>query len=153
MFYVNVGSDRSLKCRNIFLTLFPDRKVSCLHASQAQRQTVVSVHGLPGKASVPPLDSRCLLCVWDIRQPSGPQKVLVCESQVQLRRAVGYGRKGGGVGHGVGHEDRGVELRTSFLSPPSPLSSLCGCDRTQKLVCFDSRNYSFKGPTHTVKPG
>lgn len=86
-----------------------------MHASQAQRQMVVSVHGLPEKASVPPLDSRCLLCVWDIRQPSGPQKVLVCESQVQRRKAVGYGRKEGVVGH----EDQGVELRTSFLSLPS----------------------------------
>ncbi|XP_036103429.1 WD repeat-containing protein 60 isoform X2 [Molossus molossus] len=66
---------------NTSLPFLQHRRVSCLHASQAQRETVVSVHGLPGKAAVPPLDSRCLLCVWDIRQPSGPQKVLVCESQ------------------------------------------------------------------------
>lgn len=62
--------------------LSTDRNVSCLHASRVQRQMVVSVHGLPRKALAPPLDSRYVLCVWDIRQPSEPQKVLVCESQV-----------------------------------------------------------------------
>ncbi|XP_055277642.1 cytoplasmic dynein 2 intermediate chain 1 isoform X2 [Moschus berezovskii] len=64
------------------LPFLQDRSVSCLHACQAQRRTVVSVHGLPGKALVPLLDHRHVLCVWDIRQPSGPQKVLVCESKV-----------------------------------------------------------------------
>ncbi|XP_054430747.1 cytoplasmic dynein 2 intermediate chain 1 isoform X2 [Pteronotus mesoamericanus] len=67
---------------NTSLPFLQHREVSCLHASQAQRQTVVSVHGLPGKACAPPLDSRCVLCVWDLWQPSAPQKVLVCESQV-----------------------------------------------------------------------
>lgn len=65
-----------------FLILSPDRTVSSLHTSPARRQVVVSVHGLPGQACAPPLDRRHLLCVWDIWQPSGPQKVLVCESQV-----------------------------------------------------------------------
>uniref|UniRef100_A0A8C2P578 Cytoplasmic dynein 2 intermediate chain 1 n=1 Tax=Capra hircus TaxID=9925 RepID=A0A8C2P578_CAPHI len=64
------------------LPFLQDRRVSCLHACQAQRHTVVSVHGLPGKALVPLLDHRHVLCVWDVRQPSGPQKVLVCESKV-----------------------------------------------------------------------
>nr|XP_020741830.1 WD repeat-containing protein 60 isoform X1 [Odocoileus virginianus texanus] len=64
------------------LPFLQDRRVSCLHACQAQRRTLVSVHGLPGKALVPLLDHRHVLCVWDIRQPSGPQKVLVCESKV-----------------------------------------------------------------------
>ncbi|XP_052494685.1 cytoplasmic dynein 2 intermediate chain 1 [Budorcas taxicolor] len=64
------------------LPFLQDRRVSCLHACQAQRRTVVSVHGLPGKALVPLLDHRHVLCVWDVRQPSGPQKVLVCESKV-----------------------------------------------------------------------
>ena len=61
-------------------------KVSCLCASQVQRQTVVSVHGPPGAAFDPALDGRYVLCVWDIWQPSGPQKVLICESEVQLRK-------------------------------------------------------------------
>lgn len=64
------------------LPFLQDRRVSCLHACQAQRRMVVSVHGLPGKALVPLLDHRHVLCVWDVRQPSGPQKVLVCESKV-----------------------------------------------------------------------
>ncbi|KAF4020515.1 hypothetical protein G4228_012195, partial [Cervus hanglu yarkandensis] len=64
------------------LPFLQDRSVSCLHACQAQRRTLVSVHGLPGKALAPLLDHRHVLCVWDVRQPSGPQKVLVCESKV-----------------------------------------------------------------------
>ncbi|KAM4874644.1 cytoplasmic dynein 2 intermediate chain 1 isoform 1-T1 [Thomomys bottae] len=67
---------------NTDLLFLQNRKVLCLHASQVQRQTVVSVHDLPGKTFSPPLDNRFLLCVWDIWQPSGPQKVLICESKV-----------------------------------------------------------------------
>ncbi|XP_016052419.1 PREDICTED: WD repeat-containing protein 60 [Miniopterus natalensis] len=67
---------------NTSLPFLQYRKVCCLHASKAQRQTVVSVHSRPAKAFAPSLDRRCVLCVWDIWQPSGPQKVLVCESQV-----------------------------------------------------------------------
>ncbi|KAM5188317.1 cytoplasmic dynein 2 intermediate chain 1 isoform 1-T1 [Callospermophilus lateralis] len=64
------------------LPFLENRKVSCLHASRVQRQTVVSVHDLPAKASARLLDCRYILCVWDIWQPSGPQKVLICESKV-----------------------------------------------------------------------
>ncbi|XP_069853311.1 cytoplasmic dynein 2 intermediate chain 1 isoform X1 [Dipodomys merriami] len=67
---------------NTDLPFLQNREVLCLHASQVQRQTVVSVHDVPGRASFPPLDSRLLLCVWDIWQPSGPQKALICESKV-----------------------------------------------------------------------
>ncbi|XP_035110118.3 cytoplasmic dynein 2 intermediate chain 1 isoform X4 [Callithrix jacchus] len=67
---------------NTSLPFLQNRKVSLLHASQAQRQMVVSAHELPEKAFAPPLDSKYILCVWDIWQPSGPQKVLICESQV-----------------------------------------------------------------------
>ncbi|XP_072865674.1 cytoplasmic dynein 2 intermediate chain 1 isoform X5 [Chlorocebus sabaeus] len=67
---------------NTSLPFLQNRKVSSLHASQVQRQMVVSVHDLPEKAFVPLLDSKYVLCVWDIWQPSGPQKVLICESQV-----------------------------------------------------------------------
>ncbi|XP_054582130.1 cytoplasmic dynein 2 intermediate chain 1 isoform X2 [Eptesicus fuscus] len=67
---------------NTSLPFLQHRTVSSLHTSPARRQVVVSVHGLPGQACAPPLDRRHLLCVWDIWQPSGPQKVLVCESQV-----------------------------------------------------------------------
>ncbi|XP_003983320.2 cytoplasmic dynein 2 intermediate chain 1 isoform X1 [Felis catus] len=67
---------------NTSLPFLQNRKVSCLCASQVQRQTVVSVHGPPGAAFDPALDGRYVLCVWDIWQPSGPQKVLICESEV-----------------------------------------------------------------------
>lgn len=67
---------------NTQLPFLQNRKVSGLHASQVQRQTVVSVHDLPEKEFVHPLDGRYILCVWDIWQPSGPQKVLICESKV-----------------------------------------------------------------------
>nr|XP_045016702.1 cytoplasmic dynein 2 intermediate chain 1 isoform X1 [Jaculus jaculus] len=67
---------------NTSLPFLQNRKVSCLHASRVQRHTVVSVHDLPEKRFSQSLDSRHLLCVWDIWQPSGPQKVLICESKV-----------------------------------------------------------------------
>ncbi|XP_054996946.1 cytoplasmic dynein 2 intermediate chain 1 isoform X2 [Sorex araneus] len=67
---------------NTSLPFLQGRPVSCLHASLVQRQTVVSVHGLPAQNSGQALDSRHVLCVWDLWQPSGPQKVLICESQV-----------------------------------------------------------------------
>ncbi|XP_077007774.1 cytoplasmic dynein 2 intermediate chain 1 isoform X7 [Tamandua tetradactyla] len=67
---------------NTGLPFLQSRKVSCLHASQVQRQTVVSVHGLPEKTFSDRLDGRYILCVWDIWQPSSPQKVLLCESEV-----------------------------------------------------------------------
>ncbi|XP_071071486.1 cytoplasmic dynein 2 intermediate chain 1 isoform X3 [Dasypus novemcinctus] len=67
---------------NTRLPFLQNRKVSCLHASQVQRQTVVSVHDLPEKTFSSQLDGRYILCVWDIWQPSSPQKVLLCESKV-----------------------------------------------------------------------
>ncbi|KAM9229891.1 cytoplasmic dynein 2 intermediate chain 1 [Dugong dugon] len=67
---------------NTSLPFLQNRKVSCLHASQVQRQTMVSVHDLPEKTFSNQLDRRYILCVWDIWQPSSPQKVLICESKV-----------------------------------------------------------------------
>ncbi|XP_022369625.1 WD repeat-containing protein 60 isoform X1 [Enhydra lutris kenyoni] len=74
-------SDRSSQL-NASLPFLQNRTVLCLCASQGQSQTVVSVHGLPGAPFAPALDGRYVLCVWDIWQPSGPQKVLICESKV-----------------------------------------------------------------------
>ncbi|XP_051468352.1 cytoplasmic dynein 2 intermediate chain 1 isoform X2 [Apus apus] len=59
-----------------------DRKISCLYVSQVQRQTLLSVHGLPKKASVGLLNRKSIICVWNIWQPSSPQKVLICDSEV-----------------------------------------------------------------------
>ncbi|KAM9232738.1 cytoplasmic dynein 2 intermediate chain 1 [Leptosomus discolor] len=59
-----------------------DRKISCLYVSQVQRQTLLSVHGLPEKAGVGLLNRKSVICVWNIWQPSSPQKVLICDSEV-----------------------------------------------------------------------
>ncbi|NXH42541.1 WDR60 protein, partial [Dicaeum eximium] len=59
-----------------------DRKIPCLYVSQIQRQTLLSVHGLPEKAGVGLLSKKSLICVWNIWQPSSPQKVLICDSEV-----------------------------------------------------------------------
>ncbi|XP_064559984.1 cytoplasmic dynein 2 intermediate chain 1 [Zonotrichia leucophrys gambelii] len=58
------------------------RKISCLYVSQVQRQTLLSAHGLPEKADVGLLSRKSLICVWNIWQPSSPQKVLTCDSEV-----------------------------------------------------------------------
>uniref|UniRef100_A0A8C0U115 WD repeat domain 60 n=1 Tax=Cyanistes caeruleus TaxID=156563 RepID=A0A8C0U115_CYACU len=58
------------------------RKIPCLYVSQVQRQTLLSVHGLPEKAGVGLLSRKSLICVWNIWQPSSPQKVLICDSEV-----------------------------------------------------------------------
>uniref|UniRef100_A0A8C3U0F1 Dynein 2 intermediate chain 1 n=1 Tax=Catharus ustulatus TaxID=91951 RepID=A0A8C3U0F1_CATUS len=58
------------------------RKIRCLYVSQVQRQTLLSVHGLPEKAGVDLLSRKSLICVWNIWQPSSPQKVLICDSEV-----------------------------------------------------------------------
>ncbi|XP_067871091.1 cytoplasmic dynein 2 intermediate chain 1 isoform X2 [Heterodontus francisci] len=59
------------------------REVLCLHFSQVQRQTLLSVHSLPKEPGVVQLASNYMICVWNIWEPSAPQKVLVCESEVQ----------------------------------------------------------------------
>ncbi|CAM9235479.1 unnamed protein product [Bubo scandiacus] len=59
-----------------------DRKISCLYVSQVHRQTLLSVHGLPKKAGVGLLNRKSIICIWNIWQPSSPQKVLICDSEV-----------------------------------------------------------------------
>ncbi|XP_044281254.1 cytoplasmic dynein 2 intermediate chain 1 isoform X2 [Varanus komodoensis] len=74
-------SDRCFQL-NTNLPFLNGRKVSCLHISQAQRQALLSVHGLPDTSGHPVLDSKYIICVWNVWQPSSPQKLLFCESQV-----------------------------------------------------------------------
>ncbi|XP_009328166.1 PREDICTED: WD repeat-containing protein 60 [Pygoscelis adeliae] len=59
-----------------------DRKISCLYVSQVQRQLLLSVHGLPEKAGGVLLNRKSIICIWNIWQPSSPQKVLTCDSEV-----------------------------------------------------------------------
>lgn len=65
-----------------------DRKISCLYVSQVQRQALLSVHGLPEKADVALLKRKSIICVWNVWQPSSPQKVLICDSEVCLKHCV-----------------------------------------------------------------
>ncbi|XP_072781422.1 cytoplasmic dynein 2 intermediate chain 1 isoform X1 [Taeniopygia guttata] len=58
------------------------RKIPYLYVSQVQKQTLLSAHGLPEKADVDLLSRKSLICVWNIWQPSSPQKVLICDSEV-----------------------------------------------------------------------
>ncbi|XP_030405976.1 WD repeat-containing protein 60 isoform X3 [Gopherus evgoodei] len=67
---------------NTNLPFLHGRKVSCLHISQVQRQALLSVHGLPEKPGAIQLDRKYIVCVWNVWQPSSPQKVLVCEAEV-----------------------------------------------------------------------
>ncbi|XP_039380626.1 cytoplasmic dynein 2 intermediate chain 1 isoform X4 [Mauremys reevesii] len=67
---------------NTNLPFLHGRKVSCLHVSQVQRQALLSVHGLPEKPGANQLDRKYIVCVWNVWQPSSPQKVLVCEAEV-----------------------------------------------------------------------
>ncbi|XP_026536720.1 WD repeat-containing protein 60 [Notechis scutatus] len=74
-------SDRCFQL-NTNLPFLNGRRISCLHISQAQRQALLSVHGLPETSNDLSLDSKYIICVWNVWQPSSPQKLLLCESQV-----------------------------------------------------------------------
>ncbi|XP_048866261.1 cytoplasmic dynein 2 intermediate chain 1 [Brienomyrus brachyistius] len=58
------------------------REVSLMVFSQTQRQTVLSVHRPSARPSAVHLDSKTILCIWNIWEPSCPQKILVYESEV-----------------------------------------------------------------------
>ncbi|XP_035272208.1 WD repeat-containing protein 60 isoform X3 [Anguilla anguilla] len=79
---------RTLSCSdgclqlNTKLPFLHGREVSLISFSQVQRQTLLSVHGPATKPSAVRLDSKTILCIWNIWQPSCPQKVLVYESEV-----------------------------------------------------------------------
>lgn len=98
----------------------------------------MSVHGLPDQACAPPLDHRHLLCVWDIWQPSGPQKVLVCESQVSLGSRAGRWAPAGPQVAG------GWDLSAPFSFLPASFNSVCAAVTGHEWVCFDSKNFKFR---------
>ncbi|XP_029934940.1 WD repeat-containing protein 60 isoform X2 [Myripristis murdjan] len=75
-------SDSSLQI-NTKLPFLYDRQVSLLHFSQVQRQTMMSVHSPAVKPSSVRLDSFTIICIWNIWEPSRPQKILIYESEVQ----------------------------------------------------------------------
>ncbi|XP_037613363.1 cytoplasmic dynein 2 intermediate chain 1 isoform X2 [Sebastes umbrosus] len=75
-------SDGSLQL-NTKLPFLYDRPISLVHFSQVQRHTMMSVHSPTTKPSAVRLDSFTLICIWNIWEPSRPQRVLVYESEVQ----------------------------------------------------------------------
>ncbi|KAM3593678.1 uncharacterized protein V6R79_018923 [Siganus canaliculatus] len=75
-------SDGSLQL-NTKLPFLYGRSVSLVHFSHVQRHTMMSVHSPTIKPSAVRLDSCTIICIWNIWEPSRPQKVLVYESEVQ----------------------------------------------------------------------
>ncbi|XP_070842664.1 cytoplasmic dynein 2 intermediate chain 1 [Chaetodon trifascialis] len=68
---------------NTKLPFLYGRSISLVHFSQVQRHTMISVHSPTTKPSAVRLDSCTIICIWNIWEPSRPQKVLVYESEVQ----------------------------------------------------------------------
>ncbi|XP_023275838.1 WD repeat-containing protein 60 [Seriola lalandi dorsalis] len=75
-------SDGSLQL-NTKLPFLYGRHISLVHFSQVQRHTMMSVHTPTTKPSAVRLDSFTIICIWNIWEPSRPQKILVYESEVQ----------------------------------------------------------------------
>uniref|UniRef100_A0A1A7XWG4 WD repeat domain 60 n=2 Tax=Iconisemion striatum TaxID=60296 RepID=A0A1A7XWG4_9TELE len=75
-------SDGSLQLNTSLPFLF-GRHISLVNFSQVQRHTMLSVHTPTGKASAVRLDSNTIICIWNIWEPSRPQKILLYESEVQ----------------------------------------------------------------------
>ncbi|XP_029444375.1 WD repeat-containing protein 60 [Rhinatrema bivittatum] len=67
---------------NTNLPFLHERRVSWLHFSQVQRHMLLSVHDLPLDLSTVRLDRKYIICVWNIWEPSIPQKILVCDAQI-----------------------------------------------------------------------
>ncbi|XP_052004513.1 cytoplasmic dynein 2 intermediate chain 1-like isoform X2 [Xyrauchen texanus] len=68
---------------NTKLPFLRGRQVSLLQFSQVQRQTLLSVHPPSPKTNAVRLDSETVICVWNIWEPSRPQKILLYESEVR----------------------------------------------------------------------
>ncbi|XP_029384967.1 WD repeat-containing protein 60 isoform X3 [Echeneis naucrates] len=75
-------SDGSLQL-NTKLPFLYGRHISLVHFSQAQRHNMMSVHTPTTQPSAVHLDSCTIICIWNIWEPSRPQKILVYESEVQ----------------------------------------------------------------------
>ncbi|CAJ1082070.1 WD repeat-containing protein 60 isoform X3 [Xyrichtys novacula] len=75
-------SDGSLQL-NTKLPFLNGRHISLVHFSQVQRYTMMSVHKPTSKPGAVHLDSCTIICIWNIREPSRPQQILVYESEVQ----------------------------------------------------------------------
>ncbi|XP_074550065.1 cytoplasmic dynein 2 intermediate chain 1 isoform X1 [Halichoeres trimaculatus] len=74
-------SDGSLQL-NTKLPFLHGRHIRLVHFSQVQRHTLMTVHDPTSKPSAVRLDSCTIICIWNIREPSRPQKILFYESEV-----------------------------------------------------------------------
>ncbi|XP_077347262.1 cytoplasmic dynein 2 intermediate chain 1 isoform X2 [Lithobates pipiens] len=68
---------------NTNLPLLQGRKVYRLQFSEAQRHLLLTVHSQSNKSISAFLSDQYLICVWNIWQPSSPQNILMCESEVK----------------------------------------------------------------------
>ncbi|XP_058482767.1 cytoplasmic dynein 2 intermediate chain 1 isoform X1 [Solea solea] len=68
---------------NTQLSFLYGRHISLVHFSQVQSHTMMSVHTPTTTPSAVRLDSCTIICIWNIWEPSRPQRVLVYESEVQ----------------------------------------------------------------------
>ncbi|XP_016528678.1 WD repeat-containing protein 60 isoform X1 [Poecilia formosa] len=75
-------SDGSLQL-NTKLPFLLGRQISLVQFSQVQKHIMLSVHMPTSKASTAGLDGCTVICVWNIWEPSRPQKILIYESEVQ----------------------------------------------------------------------
>uniref|UniRef100_A0A3B5LVN5 Dynein 2 intermediate chain 1 n=1 Tax=Xiphophorus couchianus TaxID=32473 RepID=A0A3B5LVN5_9TELE len=75
-------SDGSLQLNTKFPFLL-GRQISLVQFSEVQKHIMLSVHMPTSKASTVGLDSCTVICVWNIWEPSRPQKILIYESEVQ----------------------------------------------------------------------
>ncbi|KAM9331677.1 cytoplasmic dynein 2 intermediate chain 1 isoform 2-T2 [Pholidichthys leucotaenia] len=70
-------SDGSLQL-NTKLPFLYGRQISLLHFSQVQKHTMMSVHMPTDNPGAVHLDSCFIICVWNIWEPSRPQKIQSC---------------------------------------------------------------------------
>ncbi|XP_077364814.1 cytoplasmic dynein 2 intermediate chain 1 isoform X2 [Festucalex cinctus] len=76
-------SDGSLQL-NTDLPFLRGRAISQVLFSQAQRHTLLSVHKPRASPDAVAQHHGCtVICVWNMWEPSRPQKILLCESEVQ----------------------------------------------------------------------
>ncbi|XP_029001560.1 cytoplasmic dynein 2 intermediate chain 1 [Betta splendens] len=68
---------------NTKLPFLSGRNIHLVHFSQVQRHTMMSVHAPTTQPSAVHLDSCTIICIWNIWEPSRPQKILVYESEIQ----------------------------------------------------------------------
>ncbi|KAE8595737.1 hypothetical protein XENTR_v10015862 [Xenopus tropicalis] len=68
---------------NTSLPFLQARPVYHLHFSPTQRHMLLTVHGLCKDPGIVHLDNSYIICVWNVWEPSTPQKVLVCDAEVK----------------------------------------------------------------------